>query len=119
MKQKIVVIAIISLLSCLAYGLEKPSAYPKDKIIYEIDAKRASDLEQAWGGLQRYIDRDHYVAVFFSSGDSKYRNYKLVELHRYGALVNVKLENLDDDDIWTVLTIRASSILKLQIVEED
>jgi hypothetical protein len=119
MKLKMCFLSAIMLVGPLMLYAEKPSVYPKDKIIYEIDAKRASDLEQAWGGLQRYIDRDHYVAVYFSSGGSQYKNYKLVELSRYGALVNIKLENLEDDDIWTVLTIRASTILKLQIVEED
>lgn len=118
MKFTFVCLCSLFVLSSGLYS-DKPSAYPQEKILYEVDAKRASDLEQAWGGLRRYIDRDHYVAVFFTSGGSQYQNYKLVELSRYGALVNIKLENLDDDDVWTVLTIRASTILKLQIVEED
>jgi len=104
---------------CLLYAVEKPSAaYPKEKIIYEIDAQRAADLEQAWSGLRRYTDRDHYITAIFASGDSTYSQYKLVELNRYGALVNVKFERIDDDDIWTVITIRASEILKLQVLEE-
>ena len=111
---------ILTLFISYTFGFaEKPSYYPKEKIIYEVDAQRASDLEQAWNGLKRYIDRDHYVAISFTNGDSKYRNYKLVELNRYGALVNVKLENINDNYIWTVITIRASAIAQLQIVEED
>lgn len=99
-------------------AIEKPSAYHREQIVYEVDVKRASDLEQSWSGLRRYISRDHYVAVHFTDGSSKYRNYKLVELQRHGALVNIKLENIEDDDDWTVLSIRASTILQLQVLEE-
>lgn len=114
-----ILVLCFSMLVAPSFAYDKPSGYPKEKYIYEVDVQRASDLEQAWAGLRRYIDRDHYVGVFFQSGDHRYKNFKLMELNRYGALVNVKLENLDDDDDWTVLSIRASTILKLQIIEED
>jgi len=117
--KRIILALCFSMLVVPTFAYEKPSGYPKEKYIYEVDVQRASDLEQAWAGIRRYVDRDHYVGVFFVSGDNRYKNYKLMELSRYGALVNVKLENLDDDDDWTVLSIRASTILKLQIIEED
>ena len=115
-----VVVSIVFLMTVL-YGAtqnSKPSGQGtlREQVLYNLDVKRAQDLESSWRGLLRHRDKDHYVRVTMNSSRSVHQ-HELVSLERHGSLVNLKFVGLEDDDDWFVLSIRATKVTLLEVTK--
>ncbi|MBF0196112.1 MAG: hypothetical protein HQL32_00265 [Planctomycetes bacterium] len=85
--------------------------------LYALDILRAKDLTSAWESLVKHKDRDHYIRAVFKSPRREVQKHELTLLERHGALVNLKFVELDEDDEWKMLSIRASELVQLELIK--
>lgn len=93
-------------------------AYRDPKLLYELDVKRAKDMVAAYSRLSSMIDRKHYIKVIFVSHPPGFTGgYELKACSAQGTLLTLKLVQLEDDDDFKGVSLRASEVLRLELLE--
>lgn len=86
---------------------------------YELDRQRASDIEQAWRSLASGLDDEHYIRLVASSSSltGDYRKFEVTSVSAQGSMLTIQLQKIEDEDKKRGLSLRATEILRLELLE--
>ncbi len=98
---------------------KKATLGEREKLLYETECKRAGDLEQAYQALKAGLDDEHVIIVVFKDGKTVKRNHVVVSVQRFGAVLNLKFEQVDDEDVWYAESVQAYGIDHFMAVKKN
>lgn len=113
----------LSFLFLMAFTLfvdasEKPRAQrvDRDAVRYEMDSRRARDLQRAFSILSSKLSDDHYVEAVLDYRLEK--GWGVIQVEAEGELVVLSFRHIEDDDKTRSLLLRARNVLRLDLKEK-
>jgi hypothetical protein len=86
---------------------------------YEFQSRKAQDVVGAWSSLSVAQDDEHYIRLVCGSSSlgAQFRGYEVVSVSSHGSFLTVQLQKLSDEDKKKGVSLRASEVARLELLE--